>query len=256
MIYENSALDQIQREYERLQGKCHSLLWNYQRAGTRFAVERAREYAHHGFCRRLRTLECCIVRIFETIPPDCTRQPDESQLLDVTIFLQAFYLNVFGCIDNLAHIWVQEKKVTRPEGRELPNSAVGFGQKYSEVWCSLSDDFRNYISGPTFQEWYRVIGDYRHALTHRISLYIPPFRVDSKDISKFNKIESNIDAAVDRGNYSDALDLRKQQEALGDFVPGMTHSFTEGACPLLFHPQVLADFNTVEELAIKLLAVM
>ena len=39
-----------------------------------------------------------------------------------------------NCIDNLAHIWVQEKKLTKEDGVLLPNSLVGFfGERYKLV---------------------------------------------------------------------------------------------------------------------------
>ena len=33
----------------------------------------------------------------------------------------------------------------------------------------------------------------------------------------------------------------------------MTHSFTENANRIVFHPQLLADFNTIDELGRKML---
>ena len=253
MTYTKDDLDQIQTEYKRLPGKCDSLFWDYYAAGQRFDIERAREYAHHGFCRRLKTLEHCIVRIFETIPPDYARQPDEPQLLDVTIFLQAFVFNVYGCIDNLAHIWVQERKVKKPDGREVSNSAVGFGKNNSDVLNSLPNEFRGYITSFEHQRWYRTIGDFRNALAHRIPPYIPPFVVRREDMSKFNRVGSLVDDAVERGNYAEACKLMNEQQRIGIFVPGVTHSFAEGSRPILFHAQVLADFNTVAEVARRLL---
>ena len=65
-----------------------------------------------------------------------------------------------------------------------------------------------------------------------------------------------MDEAVVRGEYSDALELMKKQREIGAFLPGVTHSFVEEARPILIHPQVLADFSTVEEVAQRFLDVL
>lgn len=253
MTYSNDQLEKIQTEYNRLSAKCDRLIRDYSRAGNGFAIERAREYTHHGFCRRLMTLEHCIVRVFETIPPDSTRQPNEHQIHDVTAFLQAFIFNVFGCIDNLAHIWVQERNVKKPDGTELPDSAVGFGRKNREVLNSLPARFESYITSPEYLQWCRIVGGFRNALAHRIPPYIPPFVVQKKDLSRFNEMGHLVEKAIDRGEFSDAYYLRKQQNEIGVFVPGLTHSFSEKSPSIWIHPQLLADFNTVEEVAQRLL---
>ena len=252
MDYTKDELAQIQTEYERLPEKCERLFHDYFSAGKRFNVERAREYAHHGFCRRLKTLEHCITRIFETIAPHYTGQPDEPQLLEVTIFLQAFVFNVFGCIDNLAHIWVQEKMVMKPEGKELPDSMVGFGKKNSTVLDSLPAEFRDYITSTEHRTWYSEIIGFRHALAHRIPPYIPPFVVKDEDKGKFNEVGSLINDALERGDFADACKLMDEQRQVGTFVPAVAHSFAERSRPILFHAQVLADFNTVVEVARRL----
>ncbi len=252
MTYADDELDQIQTEYEMLPGKCDRLFRDYHAAGQRFEVERVREYAHHGFCRRLKTLEHCIVRIFETIPADCTRQPEEDQLLDVTIFLQGFIFNVFGCIDNLAHIWVEEKRVKKPNGKEVPDSAGGFGEKNSDVLKSLPEGFRRYITSSEHQQRRRQIGDFRNALAHRIPLYIPPFVVRSEDINELNRVGYLASDAVESGDYPGACNLMDEQRRIGEFVPAVSHSFAEGSRQILFHAQVLADFNTVAKVARRL----
>ena len=47
--------------------------------------------------------------------------------------------------------------------------------------------------------------------------------------------------------------LAGEQMKLGRFRPWVQHSFEEKAKPIVFHAQMLADFNTVDELARKML---
>jgi hypothetical protein len=48
--------------------------------------------------------------------------------------------------------------------------------------------------------------------------------------------------------------LLEEQLKLGTFIPLVQHSFAEGAKPVMFHPQMLADFMTIHDLARRILA--
>ena len=166
--------------------------------------------------------------------------------------VQGFIFNVFGCIDNLAHIWVEEKRVKKPNGKEVPDSAVGFGEKNSDVLKSLPEGFRRYITSSEHQQRRRQIGDFRNALAHRIPLYIPPFVVRSEDMNELNRVGYLASDAVESGDYPGACNLMDEQRRIGEFVPAVSHSFAEGSRQILFHAQVLADFNTVAKVARRL----
>ena len=60
---------------------------------------------------------------------------------DVTIYLQAFLFNAYGCLENLAHIWVLEKNVKRENGHPLLRTWVGLGSKNDVVLKSLPKSF-------------------------------------------------------------------------------------------------------------------
>jgi hypothetical protein len=40
---------------------------------------------------------------------------------------------------------------------------------------------------------------------------------------------------------------------LAKFFPWIQHSYEEKAKPAVFHPQLIADFHTIEELGLKML---
>jgi hypothetical protein len=70
----------------------------------------ADEHAKHGFSRRLGTLIRVIDLVFQQLPPESADIPDRDTTVDATIAIQSFVLNTFGCLDNLAWIWVLEKR--------------------------------------------------------------------------------------------------------------------------------------------------
>ncbi|MBI3452142.1 MAG: hypothetical protein HY057_04790 [Rhodospirillales bacterium] len=170
MHFSEEQIKKIGNELSTIEEKYTGLLIAY---GSRnYTNKRAHEYAVHGFSRRLATLKRCIVRVFEILPPDRIDPPAPEDCVDAAIYIQAFVFNVFGCTDNLAWIWVQEKNLTKTDGRPIPNSQVGLRKDNSDVRQSFSPDFQRYLTG--LDSWFENLENFRHALAHRIPLYIVP----------------------------------------------------------------------------------
>ena len=85
------------------------------------------------------------------------------------------------------------------------------------------------------------------------SLYIPPFIVTPDVVDEYNRLERASGDAMRGGAFEEYDRLQAEQKKLGRFRPWMTHSRTENAHPIAFHPQLLADFNTVDEFGRKML---
>jgi hypothetical protein len=88
-------------------------------------------------------------------------------------------------------------------------------------------------------------------LAHRIPLYVAPYTLSPAKLDKHIELERRKHQAHSQRDYDLWLSLDAEQEDLGTFTPWMMHSFTEGAAPVPFHYQVLADWNTVIEIADK-----
>src|SRR4051812_13695391 len=84
-----------------------------------FANDRAREYAHHGFCRRIDILADCVAYVFNLLPPEQEDIPDNDNVTAATIFIQSFVVNTLGCLDNLAWVWVFEQSYREPDGSQI-----------------------------------------------------------------------------------------------------------------------------------------
>ena len=111
---------------------------------------------------------------------------------------------------------------------------------------SLSPKLREHLDG--LEEWFAQQDNYRHALAHRIPLYVPPYLITESKKAAYQKLEVRKSDAINRGARDDHDRLSAEQDALGVFSPVMTHSFGENTNHIVFHAQILADFNTVEEL--------
>lgn len=215
-----------------------------------FREARAKEFAHHGFVRRLTILARCIKNVFALIPPERTESVDSQVLSDAEINIQASVFNVFAAADNLAWIWVVEKAVKQNDGSELPDTWVGLQRANRLVRASLPKALRGYVTG--MDEWFDMVDNYRHALAHRIPLYIPPYIIDPADEAAYQALDAaRNEALFGRGDAEEHDRLRAEQKQMEFFRPWMWHSIGEGARPLVFHPQLLANFNTIEEMGRK-----
>lgn len=247
MAFSREALEQIQCEYRTIPEKQLRLVEGY--VLRNFNNARAKEHATQGFPRRLKILSRCIERIFEILPPDRTELPTTEQLTDAVINIQAFIFHVFGSMDNLAWIWVCEKGLKRPDGSPLPDQWIGL--KKAMVRNSFSQEFQQYLE--TLREWFEHLENFRHALAHRIPPYIPPYTVHPDNEAAYRDLEHRMEAAVQSRDFAAYERLSDEQNALAVFTPLMTHSFEEKSKTVVFHAQVLADFNTIELLGKKVL---
>lgn len=245
MYFTAEALDDLHQGLEELHDQFAELRERYvlrpfQNAG-------AREHADHGFSRRLSTMVRCVDRVFEILPPDGADIPTRDETVDATINIQSFVMNAFGCCENLAWIWVLERGVVRPNGAALPAGRVGLSATYQSVRDSFSPAFRGYLDGR--EAWFAHLKDFRDALAHRIPLYIPPHTVAPEDGAQYQALGRAAQAALLRGALDEEVRLKAEQMALARFQPIMTHSLAALAGVVVFHPQLLADFATINELA-------
>jgi hypothetical protein len=242
-FYDDAALARLGEAYADLVRSCMRL---QERCLTyKFKNERAQEFARHGLARRLSCLVRSITNTFSLLPPELDQLPPTDSLHDAEIQIQAFVINVFGCIDNLAWIWVEERNVKNPKnGEALPPAFVGLRPKNEIVMDSLDVALRKYLEG--IAGWFDYLENYRHALAHQIPLYIPPYGVRRDREQRYRELEAAILENTVRGNLAELDALKREQDQQKVFQPYIMHSYLGGARPMPFHWQMLCDFRTIE----------
>jgi len=220
----------------------------------RYKTERGKEFALQGFGRRMGIIARAIEQVFTILPPEREREDVAARddVVDATIAFHAFVLNVVGCLDNLAWVWVCEKPVRAKNGAELEPRAVGLWKKHAQVRGSLSIGFREFLDSR--EPWFEHIRGFRDSLAHRIPLYVPPYGVRHSRADEHRRLEEEATDALNRLDVDSYDRARAEQENLADFLPLMTHSFHEEATPIFFHSQLLADYATIDEFGWKMLA--
>lgn len=208
-----------------------------------FRSPRAEEIARTGFVRRIGYLEHALVRLSEFYPPNLT-SASRDIVRDAGLLLQAFVMNVFGAIDNLAFIWALERNVTAPDGRQLSKQETVFiGTRGKQIRESLTPLVRSAIDNAS--EWFKLVGAYRHGVAHQIPIYIPRL-LTKKDQQEAESLDLSLKAAFADGDRSKWDDLFDKRHRLGDFGGLMALDGVEK--PLMLHPQVVCDLATVVEL--------
>jgi hypothetical protein len=79
----------------------------------RFKHNKAAEHVRHGHSRRVGTLVRCIDNVFDLIPMETENVPDKQSSLTRKSISNRSSGNVYGCVDNLAWVWVYENELER-----------------------------------------------------------------------------------------------------------------------------------------------
>jgi hypothetical protein len=248
MFFSQQALNEMNEAKSAIGGKYESLLMKYVTLPLKDPI--AKEYATQGFPRRLGVMAHCVHNVFTTLPPEKEEIPSKTQLYDATVNIQAFLVNAFGCLDNLARIWIHEKPVTTKRGKPLPKGEIGLAVHHTRVRTTLSQECQAYLK--SIDDWITFTGNFRHALAHRIPLYIPPYAVSPKDEVVYKEFEQKMIDASLKGELAEHGRLAAEQQKLVRFLPWIHHSYLEKGKPAVFHPQLIADFHTIEELGLKM----
>ncbi len=215
MYFQPHHIEKLRDGYLRIDSDYERLLSSY--LTLQLTNPDAYEYVRHGFVRRIGTLKRCIENVYSIYSPERSDKPSRNECVDLAINLQSFIFNVFGCIDNLAWIWVKEKDVKDTRGRSLRDQQVGL-----RAGCTVVRE--------TFS-------------------YVAPYTLNPAKLDEHSELETRKQEAHRQHDFDLWLQLDTEQEKLGTFTPWMMHSFSEGATPVVFHFQLLADWNTVVEMA-------
>jgi hypothetical protein len=225
--FTRKQLNDIRLKYAMIEKKTDDLLLKF--VYFPFESEQARHYAQQGFSRRIQVLRRCIDNVFRIIPPGTVKVPSRARLYDAQINIQAFLANVYGCLDNLAWIWVYERKLSE----RIPRRHVGLGKDNTAVRRSLSVELQNYLD--TMAGWFEYLADFRHALAHRIPIYIPPGMVLQRNVDAYDAITMQMSDALNQFKPAEYARLLEEQSKLLIFQPLIAHSTVETKAPYVFH---------------------
>lgn len=214
-VLSDSHINQLGAEFPKAMGAYARTQIELVATGHRLTQPKAQEYAVQGAGRRFRLIHQCIANIYRLYPPQQTQLLADKALLDIDVNLHAFFVNVFGLLDNLAWAVAYEKRLVSKIHR---NDITLYGKDLKK---NMAPAFRKYLNTERIKKWhYQHLKDFRDALAHRVPPYLPPY-VQVRQVSGQDTIHP---------------------------CPWYGHSLDETKNHIYMHAQLLADFNTVVQI--------
>lgn len=229
MAFSKEAIEAMSADYKALMATSAELVERY--VAHKFVDGRALEFARHGFARRLQTMRRCIDKVFETLPPEKTEIPDGDDRADAEIHIQAFVFNAVGALDNLAWICVSELGIKKESGKSLSPLQVGLSKKSFIVRDALGPELKKQLT--EMDDWFEYLEEYRHALAHRIPLYIIPAALEGDRAIVYERAETQKQSALKANDFEKVVEMEALQRSLIVFRPLMMHSYGEKAKPMI-----------------------
>ena len=239
------AVDKIKSEFALINSRYSDLTFELWKLHNSLKTDKAKEYLSHGVMRRTGIMMRSIENVFTIFPIERIKLLSMDELRDVDINLHAFCINIFGLLDNLSWVLIHEKQLAA----KIDKMSVGLYKKKTQEY--LTEEFRCYLNSERMKKWYaEYLTNFRDALSHRIPLYVPPKTLSPEQASQVKQIENKISNCYKSRNLDRIEKLRKEQDCIGDVCFLVSHSFSESKSYIL-HAQLIADFNTIEEIVEK-----
>jgi len=249
MLFSEEESEKLKYRHYELTFECLNICTDFIR--HQYKCEKSLEYVTQGISRRVKIIEACIDNIYEIAPLNQKEKLSKNNVTNLNINLHAFFINIYGVLDNLSCIYLFEKDV-----KDIDNINIGLRKK--QTTKHFSENIKTALENK--KDWLEYIENFRHALAHRIAPYVPPYRISEEDKQKYdtllkqrdeilaepyqikNKKNSLSQQKIDKDNRIDKIN-DKINEIIG-FCYFVTHSFTENPKYkyICFQSQVLDDW--------------
>jgi len=254
-LYSPKQVDEFTKSIQRLINDTTGMRLALGDLAQRLNNPRARTFALQGIGRRLTLIARGALNIFTLYPPYTTKLLSMETCDDVAIQFQAFALNVYGLMDNIAWVCVLES------GGALPPLKIGLFKR--EVEPYLPDELKDYVGQPTALNWLTEYGKaYRDSTAHRFPPYLPSRAYTPEEGQTFQDLDRRASMALTEARYSHtdvakALGLFQkyehliqERESLGSnsLLVALSLNGEESTPPVFLHPQLVCDWGLVIEM--------
>lgn len=169
---------------------------------------RASKYLIHGFNARTRQIKETKFQLSENIKKADGPSLDPYTACHNTIFLNSFYLNVAGALDNLA--WIIQHEFNIIEGADEKskkrNKVVLYHKEFLEGLKKIDASTVDFIL--QYYDWYKELKEFRDPAAHRIPLLLPHGIIFDNHKQDYDLAIKNLDKQSNNGDprlYTEAL---------------------------------------------------
>lgn len=182
--------------------------------------EDTKRHLHRGFLIRLGMMEESLLILNEELGK--IQGPISSYLsIRLTLFLNAYYLNLTGSLDNLAWALTYHHSLL-PNIDESKREHRSFVQLVGKNFLStLLQKQLTQLHGELelFRDWYWEIREFRDAAAHRIPLSVPLAVLSDADVEQRTDVDQRAAELITNGDYRDGMNLLRESFRLGTFEP-------------------------------------
>lgn len=149
------------------------IIFYYLQLTEKIKDQRASNYLTHGFNARTRQIKETKFQLSRNIEKDGDRNLDPYTACHNTIFLNSFYLNVAGALDNLAWIIQHEFNIIdgADEKNRKRNKVILYHREFLEGLKKIDESTVGFIL--QYYDWYKELKEFRDPAAHRIPLLLP-----------------------------------------------------------------------------------
>lgn len=253
--YSPKQLEEFAKTAQRLLNETAGMRFVLGELAHRLTNPRARTFALQGIGRRLPLIARSARNIFTLYPPDAAELLSFETCDEVSIQFQAFAINMYGLLDNIAWVCVLES------GGALNPLRIGLFKR--EVAPYLPNELKDYVGQPTSLTWFNEYGKaYRDSTAHRIPPYLPSRAYTAEEGKTYQELDSRASEALIKAgrahaDVTRALGLMEQYEQLvqereslgsNSLLVALSLNGEDPTPPVLLHPQVLCDWGLALEL--------
>lgn len=179
--------------------------------------QEARYYLQYGLGRRLLMNFHAFRNLYLSIPPDRDAPLSPEQAREHSNSLNIIYMNIKGCMDNMALALVHEKF-----GTVLPKSENKIDLLYLNKFDSVEfRDISAHLS--VMRDWYRTVKSLRDPVAHRIPLYIPDRTLKYSESDEYVEQHQQFLDSATRGDFEKSEHAFNRIQGMGTFLPVFAH---------------------------------
>jgi|GEM_PF-1142950 hypothetical protein len=206
------------------------------------------EFLVHGVGRRTGFVGRCAENVFASFPPESKAKLGRTALLDTTINLQAFLVNLMGLFDNWAWAYVHRHDISVIDKRGEEQEDKSIHRNDVDLFRSgrfrkrLPLPLKQYFTSDRIRSWFHDYAvHFRDGLVHRIALYVPPAHFSYEAAAKYRALEEQRRASLRAGDLDREHAIHAEMSALGEPAFSFHNSLRDNARQAPIHVQIVSD---------------
>lgn len=217
--------------------------------------QRAKKYLRFGFNIRALQIKQSRVQLKGLLQKNGGKNLDSYEVVQTNIYLNSYYLNLLGAIDNLA--WVLQHEFNLIEGAteatSKRNNIIIFGKDFGAKLSIL--DSRLVTEIEAYKKWFEIVKEFRDPAAHRMPLYCPPGIISEKHAEAYKQAREKLINQDYSTDSIEVMDAMHEMAMVGEFKPVLV-VFSEGTEDRYFplEKTLIEDYEPFWKLANTVLA--